>query len=57
VLGREPSGSIDSPYREVGDEEDIGIEKPLGDKAREPKGEEMQDLTAYVKTLVSKPEK
>jgi hypothetical protein len=32
------------------------IENPLGGKAIDPEGQEMQDLTAYMKTLVSKPE-
>lgn len=35
----------------------ICIENPLGGKAIDPAGEEMQDLTAYMKTLVTKPEK
>jgi SoxA/TsdA, cytochrome c domain len=35
----------------------ICIENPLGGKAIDPAGEEMQDLTAYMKKLVSKPEK
>lgn len=30
------------------------IENALGGKAIDPKGEEMQDLTAYMKTLVTK---
>jgi hypothetical protein len=33
------------------------IENPLGGKAIDPAGEEMQDLTAYLKTLVTKPVK
>ncbi|MGA7826933.1 MAG: hypothetical protein WCA04_04700 [Geobacteraceae bacterium] len=33
------------------------IENPLGGKAIDPEGADMQDLTAYMKTLVSKPEK
>lgn len=32
----------------------VCIEKPLGGKAIDPKGEEMQDLLAYMKTLVDK---
>jgi len=32
----------------------ICIENALGGKAIDPKGEEMQDLTAYMKTLVTK---
>jgi hypothetical protein len=35
----------------------ICIENPLGGKAIDPAGEEMQDLTAYMKILVTKPEK
>jgi hypothetical protein len=33
------------------------IENPLGGKAIDPAGEEMLDLKAYMKTLVTKPEK
>jgi len=33
------------------------IEKPLGGTAIDPKGEEMQDLLAYMKTLVAGPGK
>lgn len=32
----------------------VCIERPLGGKAIDPQGEEMQDLTAYMKTLVAK---
>lgn len=32
----------------------VCIEKPLGGVAIDPQGEEMQDLIAYMKTLVSK---
>lgn len=32
----------------------VCIENPLGGKAIDPQGEEMQDLIAYLKTLVSK---
>lgn len=32
----------------------VCIEKPLGGSAIDPQGEEMQDLIAYMKTLVSK---
>jgi len=35
----------------------VCIEKPLGGTAIDPKGEEMQDLLAYMKTLVTKPAK
>lgn len=35
----------------------VCIEKPLGGTAIDPRGEEMQDLIAYMKTLVSKPAK
>lgn len=31
----------------------VCIEKPLGGKAIDPKGEEMQDLLAYMQTLVA----
>lgn len=31
----------------------VCIEKPLGGKAIDPKGEEMQDLIAYMQTLVA----
>ena len=33
----------------------VCIEKPLGGKAIDPNGQEMQDLIAYMKTLVTKP--
>jgi cytochrome c2 len=33
----------------------VCIENPLGGKAIDPEGEEMQDLIAYIKTLVAKP--
>ncbi|MBW6521000.1 MAG: hypothetical protein K0A99_08345 [Desulfoarculaceae bacterium] len=33
----------------------ICIEKPLGGVAIDPQGQEMQDLTAYMKTLTDKP--
>lgn len=33
----------------------ICIEKPLGGKAIDPQGEEMQDVMAYMKTLIAKP--
>jgi len=35
----------------------VCIEKPLGGTAIDPQGEEMQDLMAYMKTLVAKPGK
>lgn len=35
----------------------VCIENPLGGTAIDPQGEEMQDLIAYLKTLVSKQEK
>ena len=35
----------------------VCIENPLGGTAIDPQGEEMQDLIAYMKTLVSKQEK
>jgi cytochrome c553 len=38
----------------VADVVNVCIEKPLGGKAIDPQGEEMQDLLAYMKTLVAK---
>lgn len=35
----------------------VCIEKPLGGKAIDPLGQEMQDLMAYMKTLATKPGK
>jgi len=35
----------------------VCIEKPLGGKAIDPLGQEMQDLMAYMKTLTTKPAK
>jgi cytochrome c553 len=35
----------------------VCIENPLGGKAIDPQGQEMQDLIAYMKTLVTKPAK
>ncbi len=35
----------------------VCIERPLGGKAIDPQGEEMQDLLAYMQTLVAKPAK
>lgn len=35
----------------------VCIENPLGGKAIDPQGEEMQDLIAYMKTLVAAPAK
>ncbi len=33
----------------------VCIEKPLGGTAIDPQGQEMQDLMAYMKTLINKP--
>ena len=38
----------------VADIVNVCIEKPLGGKAIDPQGEEMQDLLAYIKTLAAK---
>jgi cytochrome c553 len=35
----------------------VCIERPLGGKAIDPQGQEMQDLMAYLKTLVANPAK
>ena len=35
----------------------VCIENPLGGKAIDPQGQEMQDMIAYLKTLVAKPAK
>jgi cytochrome c len=35
----------------------VCIENPLGGKAIDPNGQEMQDLMAYMKILVAKPTK
>jgi cytochrome c len=41
----------------VADIVNVCIEKPLGGTAIDPKGEEMQDLLAYMETLTAKPAK
>lgn len=38
----------------VADMVNVCIEKPLGGKAIDPQGQEMQDLLAYMKTLAAK---
>jgi len=35
----------------------VCIEKPLGGTAIDPQGQEMQDLLAYMKNLIAKPDK
>lgn len=43
--------------KSLADVVNVCIEHPLGGKAIDPQGEEMQDLIAYLKTLVGTPAK
>jgi len=43
--------------KSLADVVNVCIENPLGGKAIDPQGQEMQNLIAYMKTLVTKPAK